>query len=68
MVDSLTSVIDQIRNRNETSFIEIVTKATCHDRSVAIVKSFTQEFLAVLLKLLSFHEICNQLNLQLQTL
>lgn len=40
MIDSLTAMVDQIRNGDKTGFVEIVAKATCHDCSVAIVKDF----------------------------
>lgn len=42
MIDSLTSMIDEISNRDETCFIEIVTETASHHRSVTIMKSSVQ--------------------------
>lgn len=61
-------MINQIGNRDEAGLIEVVTEATCHNCPVAVMKGLAEDLLAVLLKLLPFHEIRNQLNLQLQTL
>lgn len=61
MIDGLTSVIDQISDRNETCLIKVISKASCHDSSVAIIEHMSQCHFIELLKFLSFHKVPNEL-------
>ena len=54
MINCLTTMIDEIRYRNKTSLIEIISEASRHDCPVAIVKHLTKGLLTEVLKLLSF--------------
>ena len=55
MIDGLTAMIDQISNRNEACLIEVISKASRHDSSIAIIEHMFQGRLIELFKLLSFH-------------
>ena len=52
MIHSLTPMINQISDRNQTRLIEIIPKASSHYCSIAIVKGITQLLLTLALELL----------------
>jgi hypothetical protein len=64
MVNGLTAVVDEISYWDETSLIEIVSEAACHNCSITIVEHLSKSCFIKVLKLLSFLQIGHKLILK----